>query len=153
VLLRSYEPTDREAVEALSHRLTDGVAPWRDPVKVSDVVAGWVRESLHRAADENRAVFVASEDDPVVGFVTVTEQRHWSGDTDAYIGELVVAAHAEGRGVGRDLLRAAEQWAVGRGHRRITLETGVANHAARRLYATLGYAEEQVQLTRQCDTT
>jgi GNAT superfamily N-acetyltransferase len=108
-----------------------------------------------RAADENRAVFVASEDDQVVGFVTVTEQRHWSGDTDAYIGELVVAAHAEGRGVGRDLVRAAEQWAVGRGrgHRRITLETGVANHAARRFYATLGYAEEQVQLTRECDTT
>jgi GNAT superfamily N-acetyltransferase len=153
VQLRSYKPTDREAVQTLSHRLTEGVAPWRDPVKVSDVVAGWVRESLERAADENRAVFVASEDDQVVGFVTVTEQLHWSGDTDAYIGELVVAAHAEGRGVGRDLVRAAEQWAAGRGHRRITLETGVANHAARRFYATLGYAEEQVQLTRQCDTT
>jgi hypothetical protein len=42
--------------------------------------------------------------------------------------------------------------AVGRG-RRITLETGVANHAARRFCATLGYAEEQVRLTRQCATT
>jgi GNAT superfamily N-acetyltransferase len=153
VQVRSYKPTDREAVQALSHRLSEGVAPWRDPVKVSDAVAGWVRESLDRAATETCAVFVVSEGDHVVGFVTVTAQRHWSGDTDAYIGELVVAMPAEGRGVGRALVRAAEQWAVGRGHRRITLETGAANHAARCFYASLGYAEEQVQLTHQCAAT
>jgi ribosomal protein S18 acetylase RimI-like enzyme len=151
--VRSYEPTDREAVEALSHRLTEGVAPWRDPIEVGDAVAGWVRESLGRAGTDGCAVLVASQGDELVGFVTVNEQHHWSGDTDAYIGELVVARHAEGRGVGRQLVRAAEQWAVGRGHDRITLETGAANHAARRFYARLGYEEEQVHLTRQCVAT
>jgi GNAT superfamily N-acetyltransferase len=113
--VRSYEPTDREAGEALSHRLTEGVAPWRDPIEVGDAVAGWVRESLGRAGTDGCAVLVASPGDELVGFVTVNEQPHWSGDTDAYIGELVVARHAEGRGVGRQLVRAAEQWAVGRG--------------------------------------
>jgi GNAT superfamily N-acetyltransferase len=153
VQVRSYQPTDRDAVQALGDRLTEGVAPWRDPARVSDAVAGWVRDSLEQATDDTCEVLVASDGDLVVGFVTVTEQRHWSGETDAYIGELVVAEHAEGRGVGRQLVEAAERWAVGRGHRRITLETGAANHAARSFYASLGYAEEQVQLTRQCAIT
>jgi GNAT superfamily N-acetyltransferase len=150
VQVRSYQPTDRLAVQALGHRLTEGVASWRDPVQVRDAVAGWVRDSLEHAASDSCEVLVATEVERVVGFVTVTDQRHWSGDTDAYIGELVVAPHAEGQGVGRRLVQAAERWAVGRGHRRITLETGAANHAARCLYASLGYVEEQVQLTRQC---
>jgi ribosomal protein S18 acetylase RimI-like enzyme len=152
VQVRPYHPTDRDVVQSLGRRLTEGVAPWRDPVKVGDAVAGWVRGSLDQATSDTCGAFVASDGEQVVGFVTVTEQRHWSGDTDAYIGELVVAVDAEGRGVGRELVGAAEQWAVGRGHRRITLETGAANHAARSFYASLGYAEEQVQLTRQCAT-
>ncbi len=151
--VRSYQPMDRDAVEALGDRLTQGVAPWRDPALVSDAVNGWVRDSLEQATDDSCEVLVAIDGDQVVGFVTVTEQRHWSGEADAYIGELVVAEHAEGRGVGRQLVEAAERWAVRRGHRRITLETGVANHAARSFYARLGYAEEQVQLTRQLAIT
>ena len=148
--VRPYQPPDRDAVQKLGHRLTEGVAPWRDPAQVSDAVAGWVRDSLDPATSDDRTVLVASDGDQVLGFVTVTEQRHWTGDIDAYIGELAVAVHAEGRGVGRKLVQAAERWAGGRGHRRITLETGAANHAARSFYASLGYAEEQVQLTRQC---
>jgi GNAT superfamily N-acetyltransferase len=151
VQVRAYEPADREAVQTLGHRLTEGVAPWRDRVQVSDAVTGWVRDSVEHATSDSCTVLVADEGDQVVGFVTVTEKRHWSGETDAYIGELAVAVHAEGCGVGRKLVEAAECWAVGRGHRRITLETGAANHAARSFYASLGYAEEQVQLTRQCD--
>jgi hypothetical protein len=65
VQVRPYVPSDREAVQTLGHRLTEGVAPWRD--------------------------------------------------------------------------------------RRITLETGAANIGARSFYASLGYDEEQVQLTRRCD--
>lgn len=94
--VRSSNPTEREAVQALSHHLTEGVAPWRDPFKVGAAVAGWIRESLDRAATETCAVFVASEADQAVAFVIVAEQRHWSSETDARVGELVVAVHARG---------------------------------------------------------
>jgi GNAT superfamily N-acetyltransferase len=50
--------------------------------------------------------------------------------------------------VGRSLVAAAEAWARERGLSRITLETGAANSAARAFYAALGFAEEDVRLTR-----
>jgi hypothetical protein len=37
-------------------------------------------------------VFVAEDTDgSVIGFVSVGSRLHWSGETDAYVGELVVA--------------------------------------------------------------
>lgn len=51
--------------------------------------------------------------------------------------------------MGSGLVRAAQRWATGQGHTRITLETGAANDVARRLYARLGYREEEVRLTRE----
>ena len=82
------------------------------------------------------------------GFVTVTLREHWSGGTDGYLGELVVAPDAEGDGVGRALVERAEQWAHDRGAARLGLETGAANTAARAFYAALGFEEEDVRLSR-----
>lgn len=157
--IRDYRPADRDAVLALAVRLTEGVAAWRDPDDVRAAAEGWVRDALDGAGDPDRCVLVAVDDDDsgddgdgeVAGFVGIGEQAHWSGGADAYIGELVVAPRAERRGVGRQLVRAAEAWARHRGHRRVTLETGAANTPARRFYADLGYVEEQVQLTRLLD--
>lgn len=76
------------------------------------------------------------------------KRRHWSGDLDAYVGELVVAPDHERRGVGRRLVNVVEQWASRRGLVRIRLETGAANEAARAFYERLGYTTEDVVLTR-----
>ena len=93
-------------------------------------------------------MLVADLDGAVVGFVSVSVKQHWAGDRDAYIGELVVDATHEGQGVGRALVGAAVRWAQERGLSRITLETGAANRRARQFYATLGFEEEDIRLTR-----
>ncbi|MDR8412126.1 GNAT family N-acetyltransferase [Nonomuraea sp. 3-1Str] len=87
-------------------------------------------------------------EDFVAGFVTMATRRHFTGQVDAYIGELVVRAGAERIGVGRALMNAAESWARAHGLRRVTLETGAANVRARSFYQGLGYAEEEVRLSR-----
>jgi ribosomal protein S18 acetylase RimI-like enzyme len=147
--VRAYKPADREAVLALAARLTEGVAEWRDPQRVSRAVLGWVRDSLEAHDDPDRDVFVAEgADREVLGFVTVSLGQHWAGDTDVYIGELVVHPEAEGRGVGRKLVQRVERWARERGHATVTLETGAANVAARRFYQALGFREEEVRLSK-----
>jgi GNAT superfamily N-acetyltransferase len=149
MLVRPYQPDDRETVLALADRLTVGVAPWRDADAVVAAVRDWVAGSVRVAGEGRGALLVAADDDgKVLGFVSVAERRHFAGDLDAYVGELVTAAGAEGRGVGRELLERAEAWARERGYRRITLETGARNARALRLYEHLGWESEDVRLSK-----
>ncbi len=147
VTVTAYHPDDREAVLSLAPRLYAGVATWRPAEGVRSAVRNWFEESVDAAGDE-QAVFVARLEGAVVGMVAVEEQRHWSGDLDAYVGELATAVGHEGRGVGRALLARAEAWAKDRGLTRITLETGAANDRARTFYAARGYLDEEIRLTR-----
>jgi ribosomal protein S18 acetylase RimI-like enzyme len=149
VAVRRYEPSDREAAMRLAPRLEIGVASRRDAAAVREAVAGWVQASLDNSGAQDRAVFVAQAGEEIVGLVTVSERRHFTGEVDAYVGELVVDAGHERRGIGTLLLDVAEEWARGRGLRHLTLETGAANGPARAFYARSGYREEDVRLTKE----
>jgi ribosomal protein S18 acetylase RimI-like enzyme len=148
VFIRPYQPSDRPAALSLAPRLETGVASWRDAAAVRRAVAGWVRASLDNHDADGREVLVAVVGGELAGLVTVAERRHFTGELDAYVGELVVHAGHERRGVGQQLMHAAEEWARRRGLRYLTLETGAANAAARAFYARCGYREEDVRLTK-----
>jgi GNAT superfamily N-acetyltransferase len=74
--------------------------------------------------------------------ISVGTRTHFTGDIDAYVGELVVAESMERQGIGAGLPRPAEAWAVERGFERLTLETGAAITRARAFYAAAGHDEE-----------
>jgi GNAT superfamily N-acetyltransferase len=61
----------------------------------------------------------------------------------------VVTESAEGRGLGRALLEAAEEWARRQGYAHVTLNVFAANQAARGLYEHLGYRPEQVRYRKE----
>jgi GNAT superfamily N-acetyltransferase len=146
VLVRPCAAGDAAAVAGLAARLTIGVAAWRDPEAVLAAVRAWVAESA--APGFEGAAFVAEDGGEVVGFASASTVEHFAGEVDAYVGELVVAAPAEGRGVGGRLLEAAEAWAREQGFRCLTLTTGAANDRARAFYAARGFLEEDVKLTK-----
>ena len=148
VEIRPVQPGDHAEVLALAPRLTEGVAAWRDPQAVLRAVRGWVESSLGAAGGPGHAVYVAVAEGRVAGVVTVAEQAHFTGQKDAYVGELAVAPGLARRGIATQLMNAAEAWAARRGLAFLTLETGAANHAARAFYAQRGYREEDVRLTR-----
>ncbi|HEY5360995.1 MAG TPA: GNAT family N-acetyltransferase [Streptosporangiaceae bacterium] len=148
IRVRPYQPQDRDQVMAIAPRLTEWVAPWRDPATVLPAVQGWVRESLDALIHPAHGAYVAEDGDGIAGIVTVSERAHFTGQVDAYVGELAVRAGAERRGIASQLMAAAEKWAAGRDLPYITLETGAANQPARKLYAALGYQEEDVRLTK-----
>lgn len=68
----------------------------------------------------------------------------WRDPAD--VAEQVVAEGQERRGIGRLLVEAVVAWADADGLSTVTLETGAANAPARRFYAGLGFAEEDVRL-------
>ena len=145
--VRSVSPADRSALLALAPRLTEGVAAWRDSAAVTSAVRGWVEDSLDHAEDRNHAVLVAEDDGTVVGFCSLAVETHWSGSRDVYISALAVDSTREGRGIGRALVAAAQDFARARGVTQLTLLTGAANARARAFYGQLGFHEEDVRLT------
>ena len=108
----------------------------------------WVQTSIDTAAQPGHAVYVAIASERVVGVVTIREQTHFTGQTDAYVGELAVASGMERRGIATALMNAAEAWAAQRGLEFLTLQTGVGNQPARGLYRQLGFHEEELLLTK-----
>lgn len=148
VRVRAYIAADRDAVMALAPRLTEGVAAWRDPDAVLSAVQEWIAAAADNADEPDHGTYVAVDGDEVVGIVSVTQRTHWTGQADAYVGELITAAGQERRGIARRLMAVAEAWGAQRGLSFLTLETGAANHTARAFYAALGYQEEDVRLTK-----
>ena len=148
MLIRAAQTSDRDSVIEMAERLQEGVASWRNPQEVRRAVIGWVHESLANLADRDAAAFVAERNGEVVGFVCASERSHFTGKVDTYIGELVVMKKAEGLGVGRALVEAAEDWGRSRGRKRVVVDTGAANAPARQFYAALGYEEEDITVSR-----
>jgi ribosomal protein S18 acetylase RimI-like enzyme len=147
--VRPASEPDRPAAVALAHRLEEGVSPWRDRSGVAQAVRSWVDASIGALDDGDRACFVAEENGQVIGFISVERSHHWSGDTEAYIGELMVAEAAERRGVGRALLDEAIAWGRAQGCDRIALETGSANAPALAFYQSMAFERDEVRLSRQ----
>lgn len=148
VTVRAFADRDREAVLALAERLTIGMPAWRDSKGCLAAVRGWVEASIERSAEAGTLLVAVDGRDRMQGFVAVKAATHFSGEHEAYIGELVVDECCEGRGVGRALVIAAEDWALLRGYRTLTLETGAANRGARGFYERLGFIEEEIRLTK-----
>lgn len=76
------------------------------------------------------------------------DQSTFTGERTGYVSTVVVAAWAAGAGVGRRLMRHAEQWASQQGCRVMTLEVFGQNAPARAVYARLGYQEQTLKLAK-----
>lgn len=148
IRVRPATDGDRAGILDLGPRLAEGVAPWRDQAEALLAGRRWLEDSLAAAKAGEGEVLVAADEDGIGGVVSIRPSTHFTGERDGYIGELAVAERVSHRGVGRALIDAAEAWARSRGLRNLTLHTGAFNTNARAFYAALGFAEEEVRLTR-----
>jgi ribosomal protein S18 acetylase RimI-like enzyme len=147
--IRPYRDDDRDTVLVLAARLAVGIAPWRSADGMMAAARGWVEAAI-TGIGADQAIFIAEDDaGAVLGFVSVAKQTEFTGEMQAYIGELAVDASAEGQGIGQHLLAAAEAWAIEHGLPLLVLDTGAANGRARRFYKRNGFVDESVRLTKQ----
>jgi ribosomal-protein-alanine N-acetyltransferase len=73
---------------------------------------------------------------------------YFSGEKHGYIADLAVSRSSEGRGVGRILLEAAEDWACANGYRLLTLYVFSVNARAQRVYERHGFQPELVKYVK-----
>ena len=148
--IRPYQPSDRAEVTAIAQRLVEnGIPPWRDPVKALD----WhnrATESIFEEGAPGDAVLVAqASSGGLLGFVALrTNQDFQTGEEQGYVSDFAVTQPAEGRGVAQALMAAAEEWALNRKFRFLTLDVFGMNPRARAFYARVGFAEQNLRLVK-----
>lgn len=148
IRVRAYVDADRDFVLSLAPRLAIGMPAWRDPQQWLTAVDGWITGSIEQHG-RNTMVFIAEDEQGVrLGFATVSHDKHFTGQPQAYIGELATSAEAEGRGAGAALVAACEQWAREHDYPILTLSTGAANPRALGFYHHLGFQDEDVKLVK-----
>jgi GNAT superfamily N-acetyltransferase len=129
ITTREAAPTDAPAIALLLAQL--GYATGAEDV--ARRVAG--------VAGDGGAVFVAvDESDRALGVASAT--RHATLHVDggvAYITALVTDSNARGRGVGRALVSAIEQWARARGAARLSVTSAEHRADAHEFYPACGF--------------
>jgi GNAT superfamily N-acetyltransferase len=102
------------------------------------------------AAQRRRAVLVAERGGAVVGMVTAQLVVSTAeGAPSALVEDMVVDAPERGRGAGRALLGAIEEWARARGASRLQLLADDGNAAALAFYARLGWRRTRLVCLRR----
>ena len=142
VTVRRGRPDDEASLLALADQLAAFPVPaWRSARQIQRADDGVLRDALGGAPGS--AVFVAEGtrgNDGVVCLTTSTD--YFTQEPVAHIEVLAVDPAAQGRGVARALMHAAESWAREQGFARISLNVWVQNERARGLYEHLGYGPE-----------
>jgi GNAT superfamily N-acetyltransferase len=108
------------------------------------VAASALAARLRRLGDR-RIVLVAVADGELSACVSVSVDEHFVDGFEAVIEGFVVDERLRSRGVGRELLAAAEGWARDRGARTLIVHSNVVRERAHAFYLANGYAKVKAQ--------
>jgi ribosomal protein S18 acetylase RimI-like enzyme len=150
VRIEEADPADCEAILTLFPRLASFDVPnnrnpdhlWGGDAKL---LRQWASEGK-----ENCMVHVAKNDEgTIVGVAMVTlNPELLSQSPSAHLEVIAVAEYAEGKGIGKELMAAAEAGARKRGADSITLFVFANNARARRVYDSAGFDEELIRCVK-----
>jgi GNAT superfamily N-acetyltransferase len=150
--IRQATPEDAEAILFIymqSAELHARLDPDRNHVPDRAEILERYRTGAQHPEDSVAAVtLVAEETGQVVGFLdarlTKPFDPMYRPATYCFIADVAVAEAQRGKGVGRALLKAVEQWAAEQGAEFVLLEYHAGNERAVRLYEELGYRSGSV---------
>lgn len=149
--IRQAVAADRDWILSHAPRLHEFGPP---PLRSLDVMDAAVARSIAETLDKPSvtAVVLVAEDGDTgpLGFVhMITENDFFTAEPHGHVSDLVVDRGAEGRGIGRALLEAGEQWSMGCGHRFVTLNVFQANTRAWSMYERAGYVAEITKFVKE----
>lgn len=154
--IRPLAPQDRMAIVALIPRLLTGLAPWRDTHRWMERIRHSLDAVLEGKEPNNVLLVAADTDERVLGFINMSRTTNFSGEPQIYIDDIAVIPEAEGQGIAKALLDAAEHYARSAGIRVLALDVNAGNTHARSVYSHRGFLEESLRLVKvlgESDTT
>jgi len=146
IRIRVAAPEDQSFLLKLSERLGDfPVPPWRTRSEIGAADHAILLAALNQPTAENTIRVAETPEGQPLGYVFVTTREdYFTHQLHGHVEILALAPEAEGRGVARVLMQAAEAWCRERGYTRATLNVFATNTRALGLYEHLGYRPEFV---------
>jgi ribosomal protein S18 acetylase RimI-like enzyme len=148
--VRPARPSDRAFILGITPRLAQGfeLPPWRTAREVVQAESAALENALRPGTERAALILAEDTEGEPGGYVYVNVETDYFGRTHAHIGILAVSSSAEGRGAGRALVEAAEEWARFEELELITLNVFANNQRARSVYERLGYAPETLHYVK-----
>jgi GNAT superfamily N-acetyltransferase len=131
---RRARPEDAARLAALSAELGYPMTPDEAAQRLSEI-----------GGHADHALLVADRDGRVAGWIQVSLPRIFETPRRAEIAGLVVDSAARGRGIGRQLVAAAEAWARERGCLAVRVRSNVVRERAHAFYRREGFREIKTQ--------
>lgn len=123
IVIRTMVPSDATDAAELSAELGYPVAP--------DVMEARLRQF---AGMEHHAMFAATSNGRVVGWIDVGIVHHLQSGSSGEIGGLIVARAYQGRGIGAKLVNAAEEWIRSQNITKVVVRSRVTREGAHAFY-------------------
>jgi GNAT superfamily N-acetyltransferase len=151
-IIRSAVADDRASVLALVPRLRAFGAP--AALHSPEEMDAGERRTLERyfdAPSNHARLFVAEAANGAVLGAAYAERAidYFTLEAHGHLGILMVAASAEGRGIGSALLESVERWARAEGYRFVTLNVFTTNARALSVYERAGYRADTVRYVKE----
>ena len=141
--IRPATTPDAPAILALADRLPAFGPTTRSAPEIADRERAALVDALARPAAGSRVLVAEYPVPGIVGVVLLETRRdYFTGRAHGHVSILAVAREAEGQGVGRALLRSAEDWGRANGFTKLTLAVFTDNRRARDFYDRQGWRPE-----------
>jgi GNAT superfamily N-acetyltransferase len=134
VIIRAATDADVIAIVELARQLGYVIAPDE------------LRCRLLALPAEREVVFVAQDDEAVVGWIQMGVAMAIESAPHAEIRGLVVSELRRGKGIGRQLIAAGTDWAKGHGLTVVRVRSNITRSQTHQFYRHLGFADKKQQL-------
>jgi GNAT superfamily N-acetyltransferase len=151
--IREYRPDDLREVEECLAQLQDFSKHIYPKAAAGTIAPRYLQHLMTRCNETSGKIFVAESEARVIGMVCVFA-RVKSREVDeeeyeyAYVSDLVILADHRSRGLGRALLKRAEDHAKSQGAKLLRINVLAQNEVARNLYLECGFGELVMSLQK-----
>lgn len=152
--IREYRPNDLREVERCLAELQDFSKLIYPNAADGTIAPRYLQHLLTRCGETSGQIFVGESEGRVVGMICVFASVK-SREVDeeeyeyAYVSDLVILANHRSRGLGRALLKRAEDHAKSQGATLLRINVLAQNQVARSLYISCGFDELVVSLQKK----
>jgi ribosomal protein S18 acetylase RimI-like enzyme len=151
--MREAKPSDVSRLKSLWSEFMDfhsNLDP--DYIRSEDALVNWADYIHSKLEDDSAAVFVATEDKAVVGYIGAMVRQYppvYTLKKYGFIEEIAITREFRRRGIASQLFRVAEEWLLAQGVNRIKVNIDVANKASQGFFRSQGFIDSTETLMKK----